>query len=133
MSKKSDLRTQRKGTVINTRSKRQEKELDKALRGARERLLRKFPRIELHHERQWLLKDVAQSLRQSFPEVDFNFYHDTSAMRPDGGILSIVAKNGARYPILIAEKKNQGTNDLRASEEKTKQAKEMPLNALARM
>lgn len=34
MSKKDDLRTQREGTVINTRSKQQEKELDKALQRA---------------------------------------------------------------------------------------------------
>lgn len=44
-------------------------------------------------------------------------------MRPDGGILSIVGRSGRNYPILIAEKKNQGTNDLRASEGKQKQAK----------
>ena len=44
-------------------------------------------------------------------------------MRPDGGILSIVSSSGAAFPILIAEKKNQGTNDLRALEGKSKQAK----------
>lgn len=31
MAKKDDLRNQREGTVINTTSKRQEKELDRAL------------------------------------------------------------------------------------------------------
>ncbi len=44
-------------------------------------------------------------------------------MRPDGGILSIVANDEKRYPVLITEVKNQGTNDLRAQEGKTKQAK----------
>jgi type II restriction enzyme len=44
-------------------------------------------------------------------------------MRPDGGILYILSKDNQRYPILIAEKKNQGTNDLRAKEGKSKQAK----------
>lgn len=44
-------------------------------------------------------------------------------MRPDGGILSIKSTEGNRYPILIAEKKNQGTNDLRELEGKNKQAK----------
>ncbi len=44
-------------------------------------------------------------------------------MRPDGGILSMVDKTMETYSILITEKKNQGTNDLRALEGKTKQAK----------
>jgi type II restriction enzyme len=44
-------------------------------------------------------------------------------MRPDGGVLYVVDKKGVNYPILIAEKKNQGTNDLRAQEGKGKQAK----------
>ncbi|MDR3341629.1 MAG: hypothetical protein LBT14_02365 [Treponema sp.] len=45
-------------------------------------------------------------------------------MRPGGGVLSILSKNeNKKYPILITEVKNQGTNDLRAKEGKTKQAK----------
>jgi type II restriction enzyme len=44
-------------------------------------------------------------------------------MRPDGGILSLLDKEDRRYPILIAEKKNQGTNDVRALEGKSKQAR----------
>ena len=45
-------------------------------------------------------------------------------MRPDGGILSLVARESAEsYPILISEVKNQGTNDLRAKEGLKKQAK----------
>ena len=35
----------------------------------------------------------------------------------------MVNKRGKRFPILITEKKNQGTNDLRAQEGKKKQAK----------
>jgi type II restriction enzyme len=50
---------------------------------------------------------------------------DTSAIRPDGGLLFIEGKKGdpLTYPILIAEVKNQGTNDLRAQEGLPKQAK----------
>lgn len=46
-------------------------------------------------------------------------------MRPDGGILYIQGKTSDRftYPVLIAEVKNQGTNDLRAQEGLSKQAK----------
>jgi type II restriction enzyme len=44
-------------------------------------------------------------------------------MRPDGGILSIVDDKEKKYPILITEMKNQGTNDLRLKEGKKRQAK----------
>jgi type II restriction enzyme len=44
-------------------------------------------------------------------------------MRPDGGILFLVSENGAKFPILITEVKNQGTNELRAKEGLKKQAK----------
>jgi len=66
---------------------------------------------------------VISDLKSAFADVDFHCFHESSAMRPDGGILSIVSRDGAAYPILIAEKKNQGTNDLRAIEGKSKQAK----------
>lgn len=83
----------------------------------------KFPGIQLKHLSEWKLKDIVEDLRANFPQVDFHYFFDTSAMRPDGGILSIVSKTGTLYPILIAEKKNQGTNDLRALEGLKKQAK----------
>lgn len=123
MSKKDDLRKQRSGTVINSISSRQEKALDRALRTVESRLGVKFPGVRLHHEPQWRLPDVIASLKKAFPDVDFHCYHKTSSMRPDGGILSLVDLDGEKHPILIAEKKNQGTNDLRIAEGKTTQAK----------
>jgi type II restriction enzyme len=123
VARKKDLRIQRENTVINSTSKRQEKALDRAIREVRSQLLAKFPGIKLHHVSEWRLRDVVESLKTSFPQVDFHYFFPTSAMRPDGGILSIVDKQGKTYPILIAEKKNQGTNDLRALEGKSKQAK----------
>lgn len=123
MAKKDDLRVQRANTVINTRSKGQEKAMVRALLTVEEGLKTKFPGIRLHHVTEWKLRDVVARLRAHFPQVDFHYYFDSSAMRPDGGILSIVSKAGATYPILIAEKKNQGTNDLRALEGLRKQAK----------
>jgi len=123
MSKKDDLRKQRDGTVINKISSKQEKELAKAIERIAEELQKKFPGIVLEFESQWLLSTVVKSLRSQFPEVDFNYYHETTSMRPDGGILSIQRADGRLFPIIIAEKKNQGTNDLRALEGKAKQAK----------
>ena len=123
MSKKDDLRKQRDGTVINATSKRQEHSLSLAIRSVCQQLEIKFPGIKLQHEAQWFLPAVIADLKAAFSGVDFHHFHARSSMRPDGGILSVVANNGASYPILIAEKKNQGTNDLRAKEGKHKQAK----------
>lgn len=123
MARKEDLRVQRTNTVINTRSKGQEKALDRALRKVEARLLKKFDGIQLHHAREWKLQEVVERLRTNFPQIDFHYFFATSAMRLDGGILSIVDKKGATYPILIVEKKNQGTNDLRALEGKAKQSR----------
>ena len=124
MAEKHRLRVNRAKTVINTTSKKQEKELDLALQNVRSRLYQKFPGIELKHESNWVVATVVAQLRSDFPNVDFHYYHESSSMRPDGGILSLVDIKGTKnYPILIAEKKNQGTNDLRELEGKAKQAK----------
>jgi type II restriction enzyme len=123
MAKKDDLRRLRSGTVINLISKRQEHALGRSMVTVCERLMRKFPGLTLKHESQWLLPAVVETLKRAFPDLDFHCHHQTSSMRPDGGVLSAVDSNGAAFPILIAEKKNQGTNDLREAEGKRRQAK----------
>lgn len=57
--------------------------------------------------------------------MEFHHYFDNTSIRPDGGILYLrsAPKDPLTYPILIAEVKNQGTNDLRAKEGKEKQAR----------
>lgn len=123
MAKKNELRAQRTNTVINLTSKGQEKAMMRALQAVEKKLNIKFPGIKLSHVSEWKLRDVVARLQGSFPQVDFHYYFESSSMRPDGGILSIVRKTGETHPILIAEKKNQGTNDLRALEGLTKQSK----------
>lgn len=122
MARKEDLRRLRAGTVINLTSTRQESDVIGAVRHVAEGLAADF-KVPLVHERQWKLTDVVARLRAHFPDVPFAYHFETSAMRPDGGILSMVDKEGEQYPILIVEVKNQGTNDLRALEGKPKQAK----------
>jgi len=95
----------------------------RALQTVVDKLNSRFPGIKLRHVTEWKLKDVVAMLRDASPQADFHYFFDSSAMRPDGGILSIVSKTGETHPILIAEKKNQGNNDLRALEGLTKQAK----------
>lgn len=122
MAKKDQLRELRSGTVINRTSKRQEKDIDRALKLAVEKL-RKFSHVALVHDKEWKLEAICRHLRAHFSDVDFHCHFDSSAIRPDGGILRMVANDGEQFPILIAEVKNQGTNDLRAKEGLPKQAK----------
>lgn len=126
MANKSRLRRLRKGTVINQTSKQQEKRLGKALPKVEERLYEKFgEKIALGHQAQWLLKDIVSELRQTIDGVEFDYHFDKSSIRPDGGILFLRGNRPGTlsYPILIAEVKNQGTNDQRLREGKEKQAK----------
>ena len=122
MARKHQLRKQRAGTVINLTSKKQETRLGKALLRVVERLRTKMG-VNLRHERQWKISDIVARPRTDFPRIEFFYYFDTSAMRPDGGILSPEDKDGNLYPILIVEVKNQGTDDLCRAEGKPPQAK----------
>lgn len=126
MARKDQLRIQRSGTVINQTSKQQEKDITKALRIVVECLNSKFQnKITLIHDKQWYLKDIVGELRSTYPDIQFCYYFDSSSIRPDGGILYILRKpkDEYRYPILIAEVKNQGTNDLREAQGLPKQAR----------
>jgi type II restriction enzyme len=123
LSKKEELREQRYGTIINSTSKKQEKNLTKATREVIRVLEVKYPALTLEHEPQVPLSAVTERIQNSFPEVDTTYDFESSAMRPDGGLLYVVAIDGKKFPILISEKKNQGTTDLRELEGKPKQAK----------
>ncbi len=122
MARKSDLREQRTGTVINMTSKKQETDLGIALRNVVNSIESNF-KVRLEHAAQWKLADVVSSLQNSFSDIEFYYHFETSAMKPDGGILSILDREETAHPILITEVKNQGTNDLRAAEGKPRQAK----------
>lgn len=122
MSHKIALRTQREGTIINTTSSKQEKLLRQAVKSVSMRLKKKFPGITLEWEPQAKLIDIIVHLRTQFPDVDFAAPSYASSMKPDGGILYMKSEDERRFPILISEKKNQGTNDMRAKEGKKRQA-----------
>lgn len=123
MATKSHLRVLHRDMILNRISLQQEKTLMKAVFRVALSLQDKFEDIALLHEKQWLLCDVVEKLKHEFPNEEFTYISEKSFLRPDGGFLSIVAHDGTSYPILISEKKNQGTNDMRAREGKPKQAK----------
>jgi len=126
MARKHQLREQRAGTVINVTSRRQESDIIRALTQVVLHINTRFSkRVTLAHESQWYLKDIVRELQLTYPDTDFHYHFDTSSIRPDGGILFIQGKPDDKltYPILIAEVKNQGTNDLRANEGLPRQAR----------
>jgi type II restriction enzyme len=99
-----------------------EKHVMLALEQTIEYILKKFS-VRLDHVSDMNLQILVEELEDRYPDVDFYYHFRSSSMRPDGGILSIVSKENIKYPILISEAKNQGTNDLRAEEGLAKQAK----------
>lgn len=126
MARKHQLRDQRAGTVINLTSQKQESDVMKALVQVVEYLGKKFAKkILLTHEKRWYLKDIVAELQNNYPDIEFHYHFDSSSIRPDGGILYIQGKSDdkLRYPILIAEVKNQGTNDPRVQEGLPRQAR----------
>lgn len=90
MAHKLQLSRQRKQTVINRTSKRQESALMCAVFRVRIALERDFPALRFEQEPQWFLTNVIANLKSQFPEVPFCSCFASSAMRPDGGILSII-------------------------------------------
>lgn len=122
MSKKSELRQQREGTVINVTSKKQEQKCIIALKKV-EALLKEKHKVKLEHNDSLYLSKVITHLKKYYPNVDFANVLKTSYMKPDGGILYLIDNDSNHYPILITEVKNQGTNDARLAEGKTRQAK----------
>jgi len=118
VAKKDQLRKQRRGTVINAASRKQESDLFQAMMQVEKHVIGKFGSdLIIGHKKQWNHEDIVSELRKTYPQTDFHYHFDTSSIRPDGGVLCLGRqKNGFTYPILIAEVKNQGTNDIRAKE-----------------
>ncbi len=97
MAKKSQLRQTRAGTIINVTSRKQESDVYQALHVVIANLSDKY-RLRLHHDPYWYLKYIVENLRKNYPEEDFSYYFETSSIRPDGGILSLLDNNGNKYP-----------------------------------
>lgn len=121
MSKKEQLRVQREGTVINSISQREDKQCKKAVDRVIEALKKEFG-VNIIWQKRLHLVDAINYLKTIYRDVPFANPNETSFMSPDGGITFLLDNEGNGYPILIAEVKNQGTNDRRKQEGKAKQA-----------
>jgi len=122
MADKDALRRLHAGMILNFTSKKQEAAVAKAMEDVVIRIEKSFS-IRLDHKREWKLRDVVARLEGEYPDVPFAEPFARSAMKPDGGVLSIVDTHDVHHPILIAEVKNQGTNVKRVAEGKKRQAK----------
>jgi type II restriction enzyme len=122
MANKYDFMKSRKGIIINKTSTQMEQSVTKALIKTIDFIEEKF-NANLNHVSDMYLKDIIIELRERYKGVNFSYKFDKSSMRPDGGILSIVSKDNIKYPILITEVKNQGTNDILMAQGKPKQSK----------
>ena len=81
MSHKHQLRKQRTGTIINATSKKQESDIIKALSLVVDSLSYEFDKkIFLVHEKQWHLKDIVSELQYSYPDMEFHYHFDSSAL-----------------------------------------------------
>jgi type II restriction enzyme len=122
MANKEKLRKLRQGTIINHNSEKREGKVAEAIMIVYQSITNEDS-VKLLHESKVFIKDIIGSLKSTYPDVSFYYSFDTSSMAPDGGILYLLDKINNKYPILITEVKNQGTNDIRAKEGKIKQAK----------
>jgi len=115
-------RRRRAGMILNFTAKKQETKVAKAAEDVLVRLQEKFD-LRFDHKREWKLREIVARLHEEYPDVPFAEPFARSAMKPDGGVLSIVNRDGRHHPILIVEVKNQGTNVERVAEGLPRQAK----------
>lgn len=97
--------------IRSARATRQEAETTKATAAILAHLRRKYS------DTQFVLETAIK-----VHEYRNNFESEKSFIKPDGGLIFAYRKDGTRILVLTTEIKQQGTNDLRLKEGKTKQA-----------
>ncbi len=81
-----------------------------------------YPKYHLEFEKEIKIADMIEFIKQRGIRTDFYAYDDRK-IQPDGGVIYLVDEiKNIRYPLVIAEAKQQGTNDERLKEGKDKQS-----------
>ena len=123
MAKSDQLRMLHENMQLNGTSRHEDEQIANVVNGLIAELKNEF-NVTLTWEKTIKLKDIIAELRSKYPSVSFADPEvDNSFMSPDGGITFLVDKQGKKFPILIGEVKNQGTNATRLQEGLPKQAK----------
>lgn len=123
MSNKTQLRTQHIGTNKVVKSKKSEELLTIAVNNVLSRLQKEYPLLNIGYMKSIKNVDIIDKIKNASPNEELECFFDNTYLSPDGGFIYLLGKNANKYHILISEKKNQGTNDLRLSEGKEKQAR----------
>jgi Restriction endonuclease EcoRI. len=118
--KKENLKEKRKNTILNKKSKSQEKELEELVIKVKNKLERKY-NVDITFKKRLMVSEIVNKLDKLYNTKHY-YENENSFINPDGGFL-FVNKNNEQLPILISEVKNQGTNDQRLKEGKKKQSK----------
>jgi type II restriction enzyme len=108
---------------LNVNSRHEDEQIAEVVAVVIDDLEKEFD-VRIVWEKRIQLKKIIAGLRDQYPDVSFADPEvDASFMSPDGGITFLVDCGGNRYPILIGEVKNQGTNTARLQEGLPRQAK----------
>jgi len=111
--------------IKNSISKVMDSDVDSAIKDTISILEKEYPDLTFEHTKKLFLTEIIADLSAQYPkfEKDFSKVIEKSFIKPDGGFLYATNKKGSTKLILVAEVKHQGTNDKRASEGLSKQAK----------
>lgn len=123
MAKSAHLSQLHQQMQLNNTSKLEDKQITLVVKAVCEQI-RKTYQVQLEICKSVLLSEVVKSLKKQYPNVGFADPEvGRSFMSPDGGIVYLISKGGEKYPLLISEVKNQGTNDKRKTAGLKKQPK----------
>lgn len=112
-------------SIKNNESKIMDKDIDKAILIVIENLKKEYPKLVFEHKKTIKIVEIIEILSKQYPEYieHFGKPSDNSFIKPDGGFIFAINKQGERKIILVSEIKRQGTNDKRQGEGLPKQAK----------
>ena len=113
----------------NTKSKKDDKEIAKAAQMTMEYINDRFDmnnnysNYSLEYHSEILIRDIINFIKRKGIRTEFDKRFDDRKIVPDGGIIYLVDHaTNIKFPLVIAEVKQQGTNKDRIKEGKKKQA-----------
>lgn len=113
----------------NTKSKVDDKDIYKAMKEVHNYIMERFdiknnlPEWEIIFEKSIDVAYMINMIKKRQIRNEFEDKYCDRTIHPDGGVLYIRnKKTGEKLPLVIAEIKRQGTNDIREQEGKSKQA-----------
>ncbi len=123
MAKSEQLREIHQKMQLNKTSKHEDEQIAEVVNSVLQELVNEL-NVQLIWEKTIKLTSIIAELRARYPDVSFADPEvQASFLSPDGGITYLVDHDGNRFPVLIGEVKNQGTNAARLKEGLPKQTR----------